>query len=410
MSDKKVVIIGAGASGMVAAIEAAKNGYDVTVLEAGDKPGKKIYATGNGKCNLTNENMDMSNFRGTDIGFIEKIISRFDKEETKRYFKELGLMLKDKNGYVYPLSGQASSVVYGLENKCRQLDVKILCSQRVEKVEDAGNRKFIIYTENQKYISDFLIIATGSYAGIPEKKRIHYSGYEIAKQYGHKLIPVVPSLTGIYCKNKEIYKKISGVRTDGRISLYIDKKLIESELGELQLTDYGVSGIPTFQLARCAGYGLKDKKDVSVKIDFLPDISREELYTHLKSKITDNSRGNMQDYLNGVLNNKLIKGLMESIKFDVMSKGKNISEEKLYEIVDGIKNYKDEVVKINDIAYAQVCAGGVSLKTIDENLESIYREGLYFTGEVLDADGKCGGYNLQWAWATGYVAGNSLKG
>lgn len=405
--EKSVIVIGAGASGMVAAIETAKRGIRVTVLEMNDKPGKKIYATGNGRCNLTNTRMELSCFNGTDRDFISSVIDRFGYKDTMEYFSRLGLMFKDRNGYIYPLSGQASSVVQVLINKMEELDIKILCNVEAVDIKKKADL-FNVITAKGNYLCNGVIMATGSMAGINTKKLPKNTGFDIAKSFDHKIIPQVPALTGLKCKNKRFYKISGGVRCDGKISIYSKDKLVASDMGELQLVDYGVSGIPAFQVCRHAGYSLRNKKDTYVVLDFMPEYSEE----FIREKLSENIKGNpdlgLGFYLGGMLNNKLAKGILDSLNMDEAAKGGALKDKELGKIAHCIKNYSDEVIGTNDFQIAQVCAGGVSLKELNENMESKYVEDLYMTGELLDADGICGGYNLQWAWATGYIAGNNI--
>lgn len=412
MKTPKIIVAGAGASGLVAAIEAAKRGFDVTVMEANDKPGRKIYATGNGRCNLTNEKMDISCFRGSSLKLISSVIDRFGYKDTMNYFSELGLMFKDRNGYVYPASGQASSVVNALLSECRKLDIKILCNSAVKNVSKNKN-EFTVDTEDGKYKAEGVILSCGSMAGILPDKLPKVKGYDIAEKLGHKIIPTASSLTGIRCRNNLFYKEASGVRCDGEISVYSEDKLLGRDVGELQLTSYGVSGIPAFQVCRHAAYSVADNHNTYIKIDFMPNVTKEELYSVIINKVKRNGELTVSEYLNGILNDKLAGAIVNYAGIDKKVRGSRIIRERsghgiIKKLVSCIKEYKDTVTGINDYKDAQVLAGGVSLKEVSENMESMYVKNLYITGELLDADGICGGYNLQWAWATGYIAGNSI--
>lgn len=407
-----IIVIGAGASGMTAAIEAAKRGFKVTIIEANDKPGKKIYATGNGKCNLTNKKMDVSCFRGSDIKLIASVLERFGYKDTINYFSELGLMFKDRNGYIYPASGQASSVVKSLVLECEKNDIKILCKVTALNVLKSADI-FTVETDNGNYKADGVILSTGSKAGILPGKLPKINGYDITKKLGHKIIPLQPALTGIKCKNNAFYKEVQGVRCDGKIMVYSDNRLAGSDMGELQLTSYGISGIPAFQVSRYAAYSLYNKKNTYIQVDFMPDISSQELISKITYKIHGNPNIKISEYLNGILNNKLAEAIVNYAGINKNITGRDIKEGRDKKriigcLVQAIKEYKDKVTGVNEFKDAQVLAGGVSLKEIKKNMESAYVKNLYITGEVLDADGICGGYNLQWAWATGYIAGNSI--
>lgn len=407
MKDKKVIVCGAGASGMVAAIMAAIKGHKVTILEANEKPGKKIYATGNGKCNLTNSLMSSSCFRGTNDEFINDIIGRFGYDETILFFKELGLLFKNKNGYVYPKSAQASSVVECLLLECERVGVNIICNDAVLDIIKTRDT-FIVKTSSNIFECDAVILSSGSKAGINSNKLPLSTGYDIAKSFGHKLIPIVPALTGLKCKNKKLYKIVSGVRCDAKITLYSHNEIKSFDEGEIQLTDYGVSGIPVFQICRYAGYSLKSKQDTYIAVDFMPDYEKEDIINLLLYKIKRNPNNTLLEYFNGILNSKLALGFIKVAGEDENTRGYDIRDNQIKRLVDMIKGYKDVVMETNNFQNAQVCAGGVSLNEVTLNMESKLVEGLYITGELLDVDGMCGGYNLQWAWATGYIVGMEI--
>ena len=243
---KQIFVIGAGASGLMAAIQAAVYGAAVTVLEQNDRPGRKICATGNGRCNMTNLNQDENAYRGSHPEFAKDALAQFPVEKTLKFFQELGICITDRSGWIYPRSNQAQSVVDVLVMKARSLKVKLKTNQTVTGVSFADGQ-WKIHTDGWTYSGDAVILANGSrassVAGSCE------SGYEIAKSLGHHLIEPLPALTALKCKGNS-FSGWSGVRTEGKITLYIDGTPTVSQQGELQLTDYGVSGIPVFQISR----------------------------------------------------------------------------------------------------------------------------------------------------------------
>lgn len=404
-SNFDVIVVGGGASGMVAAIEAAKKGYNVLIMEANEKLGKKLYATGNGKCNITNEKMDLECFRSGNIQLVKHVLECFDYKDTLDYFRSLGILFKNKNGYYYPLSGQASSVVKALEMECNRRNVEVLLSSPVTAVKHE-NERYYVYSDDKTYTCNSLILACGSIAGINKKNALKINGYDLAKSLGHNMIPIVSALTGLKCSKTNFYKSVAGVRTDAKVEVMEDDETIARDEGELQLTDYGISGIPVFQVCRFAGYSLRKGKKPQCMIDFLPSIKKEELKNMLLNK--KDKYNSLLDCFVGVLNDKLAAGIIEvsGLKPDLsISLCDNSHFDKL---VESIKSYRDEIVSPNNFESAQVLAGGMSMDEIDEQMESKYCPGLYMTGEMLDTDGICGGYNLQWAWATGIIAGRSV--
>lgn len=409
--DKKVIIVGAGASGLVAAIMAAKKGFDVLVFESNEKPAKKIYATGNGKCNLTNSLMDKTCYRSDDIKKVEDVLSVFGFNETKKFFDDLGIILKDRNGYFYPNSNQAASVAEALVYECERLNIKIVCSSEVREVLVMKDKSFSLKVFSKlvgsqaTYICDKLILACGSNSGVSNKNINKITGYDMAKSLGHEIVPVVSALTALRCKNKKFYNMASGVRCDVLAEVFVDNKLLGSDAGELQLTDYGVSGIPVFQISRFASYGIYYNNDVRIHIDFMPTHTVEELSAYINKILLNNSLVSVSKCLLGMLNSKLVDAILSELK---IKKDTLLKNEDIDNIIYKIKNFEDVVIATNDIQNSQVSAGGVKLSQMDHNMQSKLVENLYITGELLNVDGICGGYNLQWAWATGYIAGKDL--
>ena len=401
-----VIVIGAGASGMMAAITAARRGKSVAILERMNKPGKKILATGNGKCNFTNNNMDTSCFHG-NIQLIQSVLSRFSKEEALSFFHEIGIWPKEKNGYYYPNSGQAASVAEALKHELDRLQVPVYLEQEVLDLFP-DKYGFWIKTVQTSYTCRNVIIASGLLAA--PKLGSDGSMFSLIKELGHRFVPVLPALCGFYAKEMQ-FSKVAGVRCDANLTLKIDGNTAATEQGELQLADYGISGIPVFQISSPAVRALYEKKSVTVVIDFLPDISLETLNTEFAMRIgkceTDE---NADRLLRGLLNQKLIPVLLKHAGIRSDEPLKNISLEKLERLSAGIHDYPVTLEKVRDFEFAQVCTGGIRTEEINEKtLESRLLSGLYFAGEILDVDGICGGYNLQWAWSSGYVAGCSVS-
>lgn len=401
-----VIVIGAGASGMMAAITAARRGKSVAILERMNKPGKKILATGNGKCNFTNNNMDTSCFHG-NIHLIQSVLDRFSKEDALSFFHEIGIWPKEKNGYYYPNSGQAASVAEALKHELDRLQVPVYLEQEVLDLFP-DKYGFWIKTVQTSYTCRNVIIASGLLAA--PKLGSDGSMFSLIKELGHRFVPVLPALCGFYAKGMQ-FSKVAGVRCDANLTLKIDGNTAATEQGELQLADYGISGIPVFQISSPAVRALYEKKSVTVVIDFLPDISLETLNTEFAMRIgkceTDE---NADRLLRGLLNQKLIPVLLKHAGIRSDEPLKNISLEKLERLSAGIHDYPVTLEKVRDFEFAQVCTGGIRTEEINEKtLESRLLSGLYFAGEILDVDGICGGYNLQWAWSSGYVAGCSVS-
>ena len=385
MSQRSVIIVGAGAAGLIASIMAARNGAKVTILEHNEKPGKKIAATGNGKCNLTNMNMSVDAFRGNDTQIVADVLEQFSLEDTIKFFQEIGIYFTDKNGYLYPKSGQASSVTDVLCMEARNLGVKIKTNEHVTSVFPYENG-WQVKTETWHYEGDAVILANGSCAS--NISGSDGSGYDIAQSLGHTIIKPLPALTALKARGKK-FSGWSGVRIDGKVILYINGIPQISETGELQLTEYGISGIPVFQISRYAVRALEERKQVSVILDFLPEMSAEELQDYLENRRKLCPYKNDKDLLIGMFPEKLIKIFASQP-----------------DLVHAVKMFPLDIIGHMPFEQAQICSGGVSVEDIDfETMESTIQKGLYFAGELLDIDGICGGYNLQWAWSSGAIAG-----
>lgn len=396
------MIVGGGASGLMAGIAAARQGSKVTIIEHKDRIGKKILATGNGKCNYTNLYQEPECYRGEDSTFAMKVLSHFDIECTIDYFKQLGIYPKNKNGYLYPNSEQASSVLDVICMELTHLNIEVICNEKVESITKR-NDIFYIRTNQANYNAKKVILSTGGMAS--SELGSDGSGYQLAKQFGHKIIKPVPALVQLK-SNASYFKSLAGVRVNANLSLYVEDQLVAKENGELQLTNYGVSGIPIFQLSRFASRAIEEKKTVHIIIDFLPELAKEEVYKLLLQRIEQGYYKTVEQIFTGLLNKKLANVIIKEAKVSQTLLCSAINKRQINSLVNKIKVFKVEITEPNSFKNAQVCAGGVDTKEVkDSTLESLLVKGLYITGELLDIDGICGGYNLQWAWSTGILAG-----
>lgn len=398
----RIAIIGGGASGMMAAITAADHGAEVWVYESKDRLGKKILATGNGKCNFTNLVQDDSCYRGTDSNFSKAVREQFTVDNTLDFFKRIGIEPKIKNGYVYPNSEQAASVADALSMELRAKRVKVVQEQVYSvKGEEAS---FLVKSEHGQNEFDKVILCCGSPAGMKNPKE--FSGYSLVERFGHHITDLIPALVQLRCKEKW-FKTISGVRCEGIIHVLENGLEIAKEKGELLFAEYGLSGIPVFQVSRFAGEALNRGSKVTCKVDLLPGYTKEELEALLENRFETLMGRTAEELLVGLHNHKINYVLLKELGIDPVEDSK-----KAYGTSDFTKLaslYKEltcQVTELNPFANAQVCAGGVDTSEIvDSTMESKLVRGLYFAGELVDVDGTCGGYNLQWAWSSGYVAG-----
>lgn len=402
---RQVAVAGGGAAGMMAAVWAVDAGAAVTVFEKNERVGKKILATGNGRCNFSNESMGASFYRGSGMALVDQVLERFGVAQTKAFFSSLGMRIKDRAGYLYPASDQASTVLdllrYELAGKCAAVHT----GEAVRECSfDKDKEKFLVKGQRQSGYYDAVILSCGGCAA--PNTGSDGDGFRLAERFGHRIITPVPALTAIRCKEK-FYKQVAGVRCDARLTLFVEGQPACGEQGELQLTDYGISGIPTFQISRFAARAIQEKKKVSVRISFLPEFDEKSCEAFFKARLQDRGEDTADVFLTGIVNKKINQLLLKLAGIRETERVKNIAPaafEKLWRLYCGLET---EAVAVNGFDKAQVCAGGVDCSEVTDSLMSKKQPGLYFAGEILDIDGICGGYNLQWAWSSGAVAGKA---
>lgn len=402
MSEIRTVgIVGGGAAGMMAAITAAGQGAKVCILERNDRLGKKILATGNGKCNFTNRVMDKYCYDGEDVDRAWEVIRQFPMERTVSFFEELGMLSKEKNGYFYPACEQASVLLDTLRFAIEDLGIQVLYEKKVSGIKKDGTRiKVLGGTESFSFDK---VVVTGGGKAAP-KTGSDGSSIKLARQLGHNVIAPYPALVQLRCE-EDFCKAIAGIRCDAEITLFSNGVPLVVERGELQLTDYGISGIPIFQLSGIANRELAEGKSLKVEIDFLPDYSDKEWRRFGERRMKQMCGRRVEEFCNGLLNKKLMQLFVKLCGLKGDKQISQISREKVDSLFYLCKHFVLHVNDSNGYEQAQVSGGGVDLSELSEHMESLKVPGVYFAGEVADVYGRCGGYNLQWAWSSGYVAG-----
>lgn len=390
---------------MMAAILAARNGAEVTLIEGNDRVGKKILSTGNGKCNLGNLQFGPDKYHTRNPERLKVWLEQFSTHDIVELFRDLGLLTKQKNDGLYPVSEQASSVLdvlrFELEREQR-IRVRTGCKVDHIKRED-GKNGIRLWSGGELLTFDRVILACGGKAA--PKTGSDGSGYRLAEMLGHSLIPVVPALVQLKCR-EDWFKSVAGVRADGEIVLEDPSGEKTAERGELQLVDYGISGIPVFQMSGRVNYILREREEVVIKIDFLPDYPRENFAEKLiRERRPIKLCGTVEEYFTGMLNRKLMTLLIKLAGLRPSEAALGADPEKMKKVYGLCRELKVHVTGSNSFDQAQVCAGGIPLHELTERLESRRAPGVFFAGEILDVDGRCGGYNLEWAWISGYLAG-----
>jgi len=394
-------IIGGGASGMAAALAAAENpGNQVIMIERQARVGRKLQATGNGRCNLSNLHAGSQGYHGENPRFSDYAIDRFPPEETLIWFQNLGLFtVAEPSGRVYPYSDQANSVVDVLRFALEKPNITQKLGFEVEKVKKTG-AGFRLEGSAETVECDKLIIACGGLAGT--KLGGTMSGYKLLRSFGHKCTKLRPTLVQL----KSCWGGVSGlkgVRANCHAAIYHDGVLFSESRGELQFTEYGLSGPVIFEVSRdvCQGKG-----DWNARLDFLPEISEERLMAELQRRRATNLPAS--ELLTGVLHNRLGRVLTQAVGISANRLISELSDYELTELARVVKGFDVVLTEPMGMDSAQVTAGGIVTREFDDKtMESRLVPGLYACGEVLDVDGDCGGYNLQWAWSSGRLAGLS---
>ena len=404
---RTVAVIGGGASGMMAAVTAASEGARVILLEHKDRIGKKILSTGNGRCNFTNIHQEPICYHSEDPLFPWEVVEKFNAQAVISFFLQLGVYSKNRNGYIYPNSDQASAVLDAFRMELDRLKVEIRTGVECREIRP-GKKGFTVLTDQGPVRADRVILCAGSKAAPTTGS--DGSGYDLAKKLGHRILPVLPALTALKCEEK-FFKSIAGVRANGSVSIWSGGECIAKDTGEIQLTDYGISGIPVFQVSRYASKLLYEKKEMDAVLDFMPDFTKEQTNAFLRARAKTRPDKSAEMFLIGLFHKKLCDLWIRLSEIPRQRKTGELTEDEIARLTDLIKEFRVRVRETNPYDKAQVCCGGVDTREVNpETLESVYVPGVYFAGEILDVDGMCGGYNLTFAWASGYVAGKAASG
>lgn len=401
----KIIIIGAGASGVMASILLRRKGHDVHVFERNDKPMKKIYATGNGRCNFTNRNIEFSNYHGKNNKFVMSSINNFGYKDAIGFFNNIGIKeLELENGKVYPMSLQASSIVKQMVLEAEKLGVNFYYNSYIKKIS-FNNRPKVVKFDNEEFEGDNIIVATGGRA--MEKSGSDGNGYKLLQDLGHNLVDTHPGIVQLKLDNNEL-SKINGTKIPGFVYLINKNKKVMKQFSDILFTDYGISGPGVLQISGEAIRQLERGKEVVISLDMLPYISEVELTNFLKKNFNNNGYKLLSESLVGIINDKIIPVIIKYLKIDDIEVG-NINKENLFNIVKSLKDFRVKVTGYKSERDGQVTCGGISTKEIDpKTMESKIQKNLYILGEIMDIDGDCGGYNLHWAWATANACANSI--
>lgn len=406
----KVCIVGGGAAGMVAAISAKAAAFDaeIAVLERNERLGKKLISTGNGRCNYANVDESYSHFHGASETFIISALSIFGKDDTLEFFSRLGIFpYVDERGRIYPLSLQASSVLDVLRHEIEKSGIEVLNNFDVKSV-DHSRGKFTVKSAEDCIVCDRVILATGGCA-FP-KSGSTGSGHRLAKVLGHSVCPTFPSLVSLLSDYPHL-KAIDGVKVTAWATLEIDGEPVDRRYADVLFTDYGVSGPAVMDMSREAISALALGKRADISVNLLSGVDGEDAYELICDRRAKLSEKSAQDFFVGLVNKRLIIPILKDLRIEKEIAVSLLSCSDLRKISEKLSAFKLKICGDKGYGQAQTTVGGVSTDEITPTtMESKIVKGLYFAGELVDVDGDCGGYNLQWAWTSGYIAGkNSVR-
>lgn len=412
MIHHNILVVGGGASGLMSAILLKDFGLDVAIVEGTDRVGKKILTTGNGRCNISNNNIDypFSGYYSDTEDFFIEALNKFSVEDTLNFFSFLGLPIVElEKGKLYPQSLQASSVVDIFRLALEDRKIPVYNSCKIKSIHK--RKKFILSTDNadlSEFSCDKLILSCGGKSA--EKTGSDGSGYKLAKELGHSIIKPLPAIVQLKL-NYPSLKALSGIKFDALASILVDDIVIRSDFGEVLFTDYGISGPPILQLSHIASKSLENDKKVNVVVDLFPNKSKEDIENFIYGHFSMFSHRKVIDSLIGVLNKKLIPIFLKEAKINNLHKPVyDLTWSEKSNIISLMKKWQFSCVGTNGFNNAQVTSGGINTSEVNSStLESKIIDNLYFTGEILDVHGDCGGFNLQWAWSSAYTVATALK-
>ena len=401
-----MIIIGGGAAGLIAAITCARVGLNVLLLEQNSKVGKKILVSGNGKCNISNRYISTNRFHGENPDFIQEVLADHDFDVVQKFFTSIGLeLIEGKEGKMFPMSLQASSVVELLEYEAKRVGVEILCECVATSISKEADL-FTVETSQGTKTCKRLLISSGSPAA-PQLGGSN-AGYAFATKMGHTLIPRHPSLVQL-CSEETWVKACAGVKIAGIAKLYANGEYITEKKGDLLFTNYGISGLAILDLSREVSTRLANYDYCELSLDLMPELSKEKLTNLLLNRIKKESEKPITLWLQGILNKKLIHIILEQSKCKAKTENE-LNRKEVGKLVYAIKNLKLSINDTKGFKGAEVATGGINTTEIDpQTMESKIVPNLYFAGEILDVDGDRGGFNFHFAWVSGLRIAEAMQ-
>lgn len=403
---KRILIVGGGAAGIAAALQAARTNTtaQITILERLDRVGKKILATGNGRCNLGNWGIVPEVYHSRTPDRLAQLLGQMPADKTVRFFEQLDLLTTtDDAGRIYPYARQASMVLDILLHALEQAHISIICGAEVSAIT-RHKKGFSVQTQDgTEYRADAVILTTGGKAA--PKQGSNGSGYPLAISMGHTCTELHPALVGLRCRSK-LLGRLKGLRTQAQVTLYVDKRKAAADRGELQWNDYGISGIPAMNLSGTLAV-CSPCDSAEVRIDFFPHLDYHELRALLTQRIQRRGAEPLETLLSGTVPKRIVSAVCQSLSLPLSQTGAELTRRDVDSLLSALKGWTLPITGTQPWEQAQITAGGVPLTEIDDTFQSLRQPNLYLAGEILDAAGDCGGFNLHWAWCSGCIAGQA---
>lgn len=400
-----IAIIGGGASGCMATIWASKNNKSVILFERNEQIGKKVLATGNGRCNLTNINANPARYHGANSEFINSVLKSFDQHQVIEYFENLGLQLKEEdNGRIFPKNDRAASVVNILKHELDKNKVVLKMNSLVRKIEKDDEWKIVLQSGEEFTVAK-LIVTTGGKAAY--RFGSSGDGYFWAENFGHKITTTYPSLVPLEIKEDWI-KEVQGVKVVAKVITKVGDKIIREKFGDVLFTHFGISGPAA--MAQGSSVANNISKDIKVYLDLFPEKNPNQLDKEIINIFSANGAKSVKNCLSEIMVLKLAIVILKNLEINPDKKSAEVSKEDRKKFVKYLKNIILTPIGTRSFKEAQVTSGGIDVNEINSNtMESKKISDLYFAGEIVDVDGDSGGFNLQWAWSSGYLAGYSVS-
>lgn len=397
----RVGIIGGGASGMMSAILLDRQGIDVTIIEKNSTLGKKILMTGNGRCNYFNENIASDKYYTSDDEFLKNIVNQENILKVQEFLNSIGLVPRIKNGYYYPMSNTATSVLNAFLVEIERRKIKVILDSEVNSIKKQDN-KYQVIVNDKKMLFDKVIIAIGSKAGLKEQ-----ANYEILNSLGIEMMPILPALCPLIL-NGNFFNKWSGIRVEGIVSVYISDKFVKNDMGEIQLTDYGISGICVMNLSSLVSKALYQNQKATVHLNFLPNMKKEEIDNFLTDRDNSLYQRTVIELLESIIPYKLLYILVSRAGINSNCHYKSLTKKEKDDLINNLSDLTLEVLATKEIFKGQVVTGGIPINRVKKTLEDKEYAELYYTGEIVDVDGICGGFNLGFAWLSSMVVSEDI--